>query len=270
LSFSGDAVALWGTVSPDHANIRVTLDGETTIYNGGSGGTVSTLHSQILLFFANNLGAQQHTLVVSPDQEQNTGLFVDVDAVQVFSATATNALPVATTSATRLSSSSTTLLSTSSPDQVASRKTMPAGTVASIVLGVLLAILAIVAVIFVLLRQRRRKAGSIPKVNEKVGSPKTPELPLQLEGGFNSSPTLMPHPAAFPTRARMFPKAKSRESTFTISSYYTSSRPDSTATASTVPMLRSDVPIIKVPKPPRAPNSPPVRPSQRPPSLELS
>lgn len=133
---------------------------------------------------------------------------------------------------------------------------MPAGAVASIVLGVLLGILAIIAVIFVFLRRRRRKAGFIPKVNEKVGSPKTPELPLQLEGGFHSSPTeLMPHPAAFPTRARMFPKAKSRESTFTISSYYTSSRPDSTATASTVPMLRSDVPIIKVPKPPRAPVS---------------
>lgn len=283
VSFSGDAVAIYGTVSSDHANIRVSLDGQTTIYNGGSGGIASTLHPQTLLFFANNLSSERHTLVVSPDQEQNTGLFVDIDAVQVFSATSGStastdpAAPVAT-----IPSSSTTLLPSASPDKVSVGKTMPAAAVASIVLGALLAILAILAVIFVILRRRRRKAitPDMPSTEKPISSPKTPELPIQ--GGWNRSPVRIdpvPQPTVYPQpvhHAPMFSKdQRSRASTFTISSYYAQSRRESMETTSTAPMLRSDVPIIRVPRPPmaysrpRAPNGLPVRPSQRPPSLEL-
>ncbi|KAJ6625888.1 hypothetical protein B0H10DRAFT_1782336, partial [Mycena sp. CBHHK59/15] len=35
LPFSGNAVAVYGTVSPDHANIQISVDGKTTMVNGG-------------------------------------------------------------------------------------------------------------------------------------------------------------------------------------------------------------------------------------------
>lgn len=47
LSFSGEAVALYGTVSPFHANIHITLDGHSLILPGGAGGRVSALRPQV-------------------------------------------------------------------------------------------------------------------------------------------------------------------------------------------------------------------------------
>lgn len=48
LSFSGDAVMVFGTVSPDHANVQVSMDGSPpSTFNGGSDGTVSGLHTKV-------------------------------------------------------------------------------------------------------------------------------------------------------------------------------------------------------------------------------
>ena len=47
LSFSGEAVALYGTVSPNSANLHITIDGQSSILPGGSGGQVSTVHPQV-------------------------------------------------------------------------------------------------------------------------------------------------------------------------------------------------------------------------------
>jgi hypothetical protein len=50
LSFNGSAIAVYGTVSDDHANMRVTLNGQTDTFSAGSGpGAVATLHPQVLL-----------------------------------------------------------------------------------------------------------------------------------------------------------------------------------------------------------------------------
>lgn len=46
--FQGDAIAIYGTSAPDHAGLRVTLDGEVTIVGGGRG-HVNRLHSKVLL-----------------------------------------------------------------------------------------------------------------------------------------------------------------------------------------------------------------------------
>lgn len=42
-------MVLYGTVSPDHANIRVTIDGRNVSIPGGSGGAVSALRPQVSL-----------------------------------------------------------------------------------------------------------------------------------------------------------------------------------------------------------------------------
>jgi len=47
LSFIGEAVAVYGTVSPDHANISITVDGKTHVLSGGSGGLISTVRPEV-------------------------------------------------------------------------------------------------------------------------------------------------------------------------------------------------------------------------------
>lgn len=292
LSFTADAVAIWGTVSPDHANIRVSLDGQTHVFNAGSGGAVSALHTKTLLFFANDLGSgQQHTLVVSPDQEQDTGLFVDIDAVQLFSASLeseTVGLSSQPATQTPFATSIPTQLPSSAPDRVGSSRKMSVASIASIVVGSLVAVLAIVTVVFLILRRRRRRARAliVPSSNEKtISSPKTPELPIQLENGYYPSPVRtdpVPPPMSYSkpvVHPPLFPKDnRSRASTFTISSYYTNSRHSrdgsvSMSDTSTTPMIPRDVPIVKVPRPPKARtrdlNGLPARPRQRPPALDL-
>ncbi|KAI0266846.1 hypothetical protein BC834DRAFT_116274 [Gloeopeniophorella convolvens] len=87
-SFNGDAVAIYGTVSPDHANYTITVDGQTHPFLGGSNGLASTLHIGTLLYFANGFQPGPHnvTLTANPEQagQQNTGKFMDIDRVQVF------------------------------------------------------------------------------------------------------------------------------------------------------------------------------------------
>ena len=47
IPFSGNAVAVYGTVSPDHADIQVSLDGKNTTVRGGAGGLAGALHTQV-------------------------------------------------------------------------------------------------------------------------------------------------------------------------------------------------------------------------------
>ena len=47
LSFSGEAVVLYGSVSPNHANIHIVIDGHSLILPGGSGGKVSAIRSRV-------------------------------------------------------------------------------------------------------------------------------------------------------------------------------------------------------------------------------
>ena len=60
LTFIGEAVAVYGTVSPDHANISVTVDGKAQLLSGGSGGFVSAMRPGVrgcpldqLVYFTN-------------------------------------------------------------------------------------------------------------------------------------------------------------------------------------------------------------------------
>ena len=46
--FTGDAVAVYGTVSPDHADLQVVLDGKTKTFSGGGNGFARVLHTKVL------------------------------------------------------------------------------------------------------------------------------------------------------------------------------------------------------------------------------
>jgi hypothetical protein len=47
LAFSGDAVAVYGTMAPDRANVLLDIDGRQMMINGGASGVANTLHSQV-------------------------------------------------------------------------------------------------------------------------------------------------------------------------------------------------------------------------------
>ncbi|KAH9951536.1 hypothetical protein B0H21DRAFT_887942 [Amylocystis lapponica] len=83
LSFMGDAVAVYGAVASQLANYTVTLDGRVS--QSFSGASVSKLHSQTLLYFANNLGPAQHSLVLTSSTVQDTGKFIGIDFATVYS-----------------------------------------------------------------------------------------------------------------------------------------------------------------------------------------
>jgi len=84
ISFLGDAVAVYGTMAPDHANVQITVDGRLNTFTGGAGGFVSSLHPQVLLYYANNLGSQLHVLAMASVSRQGAGPFMDIDAITVF------------------------------------------------------------------------------------------------------------------------------------------------------------------------------------------
>ncbi|KAF5370628.1 hypothetical protein D9758_001876 [Tetrapyrgos nigripes] len=91
VSFSGDAVGVYGTTSPDHADVQIVVDEQTmATLPGGSGGRTSGLHSQVLLYFKDNLGPGTHSLSIISDQQSDTAPFIDLDAVLVYSATNTS------------------------------------------------------------------------------------------------------------------------------------------------------------------------------------
>lgn len=49
IPFTGDVVAVYGTVSPDHANILVSLDGQTRSIQGGGGGFARVVHTKVCI-----------------------------------------------------------------------------------------------------------------------------------------------------------------------------------------------------------------------------
>ncbi|KAH9978592.1 hypothetical protein BGW80DRAFT_1529972 [Lactifluus volemus] len=87
-TFNGNAVAVYGTVSPEHANYTVTVDGVTRAFPNG---LASSLHAGVRTpYFANNFAPGSHnlTLTASPQNssDQNTGNFTDIDRIVVFNA----------------------------------------------------------------------------------------------------------------------------------------------------------------------------------------
>ncbi|ESK96616.1 hypothetical protein Moror_6836 [Moniliophthora roreri MCA 2997] len=254
LSFTGEAIAVYGTVSDDHANMRMSLNGQTTTLSAGSGvggvGAATYLHPQVLLYFADGLGAGTHLISVISDIRDETAPFIDVDAFVVFSFDGGN-------------STGTGIGSNSGPQ---SSRSVPTKTIVGAAVGGGIALLVFIALaVFFILRKRRKR--------KNVPSPMTPVLPFQRTDMAESQ------------RVFNFPPPVSKKSRFSMHSiapsYYGASLLPSKPSRSRVisdsgsSATSSDVIKLGVPKPPSSNRSvslasdSPIRP-RPPPPLDLA
>ncbi|KAF8070671.1 hypothetical protein FPV67DRAFT_1035931 [Lyophyllum atratum] len=308
ISFSGDAVAVYGTMAPDHADVRITVDGRSNLFSAGAGGFASSLHPQVLLYYANNLGSQPHVLTMASVAQDGTGPFMDIDAITVFSSAtpSTNNNPSNPGSSNPGSSNPSPSNADPTPESTQAGSLRPSGSTSQAskspslgpivggVIGGVVGLILIVALVFLFLRRRSRGRSGIN--NYDIGaptSPKTPDLPMQgdsmMEAGFARvmqgpvvpAPTYLPPPPPPP------PSSAKRETMARHSiapSYYSDP-----SYASDVSSVRSSTALVpKVPQSPASArlaspqlgsprgldpvmivNGSPRRPSRRPPPLDI-
>ncbi|KAG6920264.1 hypothetical protein DXG01_005033 [Tephrocybe rancida] len=175
ISFTGDAVAVYGTMAPDHADVEITLDGRSKTMTGGGGGFVSLLHSQ---YYANNLGTEPHVLTMA-SAGQGGGPFMDLDAITVFSSGAPPTTPGSPQPGTGNGSAAGT--SPASSTQPSGASTSKGQSFAPIIGGVVggVVVLALLG-LFLYLQRRKLNRPSVDKRDIRAPtSPKTPDLPMQ-------------------------------------------------------------------------------------------
>lgn len=263
LSFSGNAVAVYGTVTSDHANIQISIDGEMTMVNTQAP-AISVLHPQTLLYYRNDLDSTPHMLIFANPGQQNGigGPFIDLDSITVYSASIPN--DAASAGAPGPSS-----LSNQSDNSNGASKSRPqsgssTGMLIGIVVGVVAVILVFLALVALLVRRSRKKRWQ--RLEETPRTPVGAELPLQ---GPNMRFTPVSPQQPMPT----FTKLVSRMSAHSIApSYYGSNNAAPSSIGSTTPL---SVPTLAMPKvPSRAQqgvmiaSQAPERP-RRPPTLNL-
>lgn len=85
MSFEGEAIAVYGTMSPDHTNMKVTINGDETVLAGGGRTQISRLHTKTLLYFKTGLGIGRHTFTLASENPTPDAPFIDLDAVAILS-----------------------------------------------------------------------------------------------------------------------------------------------------------------------------------------
>jgi len=194
LTFTGDAVSLYGGSSFDHGDYTIDLDGQKFQFNGGANGLARLYHPSTLLFFASGLGSESHSLTIT-NSGQGATTFLDIDSLMFYnpsntpSSNGTPGNPSGSVSSPQ-SSSSTSNQPTSSATSTASgasasaptsKGLSPAGA-AAIAVVIILILLALIALfLFFIVRRRLREADA-----EQGAPPPPPEaespgfgLPIQ-------------------------------------------------------------------------------------------
>lgn len=293
LSFHGDAVAIYGTTAPDHANVQITLDGRSNIYAGGSGGFASSLHTQVLLYYANSLGPQAHILTISSVSQDGAGLFIDVDAITVLSS-ANSLINNTSTSGHSNPDPGQTPTGTSQPEGAGSSspgsKTRSLAPVIGGIVGGVVVLALLFAFMFLFFRRRRRSRFSIDKRHIRPPvSPKTPDLPMQgasmmearssLSRQDFSIPTYAPPPLPVqspPSKRETLARHSIAPSYYSDPSYASDlySLPSSTALVPPLPQTPSSVRLaLSTHSSPRGLGpvmmTSPKRPGERPPPLDI-
>jgi len=189
-SFTGDAIAIYGTVAPSMGNYTVNLDGIEHQFNGGSDGAVRALHEQILMYFANDIGARPHNLVLTANPSEPGGAsFFELDAITVLStssgpgnSTSVRNVPPSAISQRSLNPTSTlTPISVLAPASRTSTHLTKKGLIAG---GVSAGVICLLAIAFLFLFCCKRHSCDPPsyKKNKAVKvppTPITPGLPIQ-------------------------------------------------------------------------------------------
>lgn len=264
MQFAGDAIALYGTISPDHSDMKVTVDTESSILKGGSNGGVNRMHPQMLLYYRSGLGPGQHTIRLASESANPNSPFVDLDSIAVFSgllptsSSFTSQVPVTGSTVTRSRSTAT---AGSSSKKAANKDglTISKGALAGAIVAGVVGFIACIFLCFFAWRWRRRRAqgaGSSNKNKKNMGlrifrseSPTSPDLPMQQEPrtGMVISGPLENSVFVFPPKPN---PAKALDTRLSIApSYYSS--PDS-GTHRSMSSASSGSPLIRPPLPPGA------------------
>ncbi|RXW24982.1 hypothetical protein EST38_g911 [Candolleomyces aberdarensis] len=85
MQFWGEAIAVYGTVSPDHADFKFTLDSDISTSSGGSNGGVNQLRPRTLLYYRSGLGPSRHTFSLAPNSPSPNAPFIDLDSNSIYS-----------------------------------------------------------------------------------------------------------------------------------------------------------------------------------------
>lgn len=192
-SFTGDSIAIYGTVAQSMGNYSVNLDGVEKTYNAGGAGSSQVLHATTLLYYANNIGSQSHNVVLTANPSGlGDAAFFELDSVSVASSdggsVGTLGYPSDITT-TSVSPATPTVLSDSQPraasdsNQFNTNKGVIAGAAAA-------AAICALGIIFlgIFLWKRRRsdppsymdvEEKDLPNVATSAFSPITPGIPIQ-------------------------------------------------------------------------------------------
>ncbi|KAF7321789.1 hypothetical protein MKEN_00700700 [Mycena kentingensis (nom. inval.)] len=193
LKFIGNGVMIWGTVSPDHANIQLTIDGEPTLINTQTP-DIKSLHPQTLLYYTNDLEPTQHTLIITnPGQTEGTGPFIDLDSITVLTATDTNSAGDAVPASNQSASNG----AANRVSGAAQPGGLSVGAIAGIAVGAAFILLGLLG-LFLFLFMRRKKRET--QRNQGV-DPETPidaELPMQGPTRLSPDTPIQPMPTFTP------------------------------------------------------------------------
>jgi len=184
-SFTGEAVAIYGTVAPNMGNYSVYLDGVEHIFNAGSDGSSRVLHEKTLLYYANNIGAQTHDIVITANPSSlGEPAWFELDAVSVTS-TSTNSLGFSSTPPTSIISDNEHPGTIPSPVPLSNQYITNKGVLAAAVGSCIISILGIIFLSLFCWKKRRADPPSYMKIEEKdvpkvaTFSPVSPDLPIQ-------------------------------------------------------------------------------------------
>jgi hypothetical protein len=187
-SFQGEAVAIYGTVAPNMGNYSVYLDGVEHIYNAGSDGSSRVLHEMTLLYYANNIGAQSHDIVITANPSSlGEPAWFELDAVSVTSTSGN------TTNSLGFSSTPSAIIVNTNQPPGTNASFMPLshqyftnkGVLAAVVGSCIISLLGIIFLSLFCWKRRRADPPSYMNVEEKdvpkvsIFSPVTPNLPIQ-------------------------------------------------------------------------------------------
>ncbi|KZT72234.1 hypothetical protein DAEQUDRAFT_723438 [Daedalea quercina L-15889] len=185
LSFTGNAVAVYGTVDPTHANYTISLDGAESQYKASS---ARTFHTQTLLYFAQGLESKQHTITLTGNPGTNSSLYFDLDYLTVYSA------PNATSTSSQAPSATSTNPANNNANsdgtvsgQTSNNSSLSQGSIIGIVVGSIAALLLLLLGIFFWLRRRRARAkAGAPRPHSAKPSPGIPiQSPPDLEAQYD-------------------------------------------------------------------------------------
>lgn len=186
LTFSGEAIAVYGGVSFDHGEYTITLDGQKKSLNGANG-QARIYHPQSLLFFATGLGQGMHRLDIS-----TANGYFDLDTIETYQAAGGNPGSNSTGGMEMQPNNLRVNAANDNSSEGAANQSLPLSksVIAGIVAASLLGLLSVIAIAIFLVSQSRKRR-TVEGGQAQGPDAQSPVFPIQhpdpdLEAGLNS------------------------------------------------------------------------------------